>query len=152
MAVPADPDRYRRQQRRRALVGWGGGLAAIALVVLAAALGGEGEKRHRLLAVPYGELMTSAEYESIAEGEGEAEVLGRLGRSGRPESLTEDYVLVLFSPPSAAVSCSYWEFSDEPRIFARLCFERSDGELVQKLARDVHEGIEGGPGPTLSPA
>ncbi len=146
MAVPPiDPERYRRQQRRRAVVGWGVGLATIALVVLGAVLGGGEQKQQRTFAVPYGETMTAAEYDAIDEGEGEAEVLERLGKSGRPQSLTENYVLVLFPPPSDGVTCSYWEFSDEPQIFARLCFDGSDGELVQKLARDVHEGIERAP-------
>jgi hypothetical protein len=148
---PRDPGRYRRQQRRRAFVGWGAAVAAIVLVGLAAVLSGNEQQHRRAFAVPYGETMTAAEYDAIAEGEDEAEVLERLGKSGRPESLTENYVLVLFSPPSAAVVCSYWEFSDELEIFARLCFQRSDGELVQKLARDVHEGLEEGPGATLSP-
>lgn len=140
---PGEPNGHRRQQRRRALIGWGGALATIALVVLAAVFGGEERQRRERVLVPYGELMTSAEFEEIGEDEEEAEVLQRLGKSGRPEDLTEDYVLILFPPHAEDVTCSYWEFSDEPRIFARLCFERSDGRLVEKLARDVHEGVEG---------
>jgi hypothetical protein len=143
MADPSgDPDRYRRRQRRRALIGWAGALAVVALIALAAALGGEDERGRERVLVPDGETMTAAEYEAIDEGEGEAEVLERLGKSGRPEALTEDYVLILFPPPSDEVECSYWEFSDEPQIFARLCFDGEDGDLVEKLARDVHEGFE----------
>jgi hypothetical protein len=146
MVVPSSPpERYRRQQKRRALIGWGSALAAVVLIVLGAVFGGD-DQQHRSFSVPYGETMTSAEYEAIGEGEDQAEVLERLGKSGRPESLTEDYVLALFLPPSESVDCSYWEFSDEPRIFARLCFARSDGHLVQKLERDVHRGIEEGEG------
>lgn len=142
MAVPpSDPARYRRRQRRRAVIGWLGGVAVVALIVLAAVLGGEEERREPVY-VPPGETMTSDEYEAIAEGEGEAEVLERLGKSGRPESRTEDYVLILFPPAAEDVTCSYWEFSDEPQIFARLCFDGADGELVEKLARDVHEGFD----------
>jgi hypothetical protein len=145
MAVsPGDPDRYRRQQRRRAAIGCGTALVVIAFVALSAVFGDDGGQRPKALHVPYGETMTSAEYEAIDEGEGLAEVLERLGKSGRPEGLTEDYVLVLFSPPAEDVVCSYWEFSDEPEIFARLCFDRSDDDLVQKLDRNVHEGIERG--------
>ncbi len=141
MAIPpADPDRYRRQQRRRALIAWGGA-AAIALMVLAAALGGDEQREP--FTVPYGETMTAAEYDAINEGEDQADVLGDLGKSGRPERLTESYVLVLFPPHSEDVACSYWQFSEAPQIFARLCFDRSDGELVEKLDANVHDGLEG---------
>jgi hypothetical protein len=145
-APPSEPDRHRRQQRRRAFIGWGGALVAIALVVLGAVVGGDDQQQRETVSVPYGETMTSGEYEAIGEGEEQAEVLERLDKSGRPESLTEDYVLVLFPPRSEGVACSYWEFSDAPQIFARLCFDRSDGQLVQKLERDVHERIEAGEG------
>lgn len=142
MAVsPSHSDRYRRQQRRRAVIGWGGALALVILIALGAVFGGGEEPRRQPFSVPYGETMTAAEYEEIGEGEEQAEVLERLGKSGRPESLTEDYVLTLFLPPGESVDCSYWEFSDEPQIFARLCFDRADGHLVQKLARDVHQGV-----------
>lgn len=142
MAIPpADPDRYRRQQRRRALVAWGGAAAAVALFVLAAAFGGDGQQRDSFT-VPYGETMTAAEYDAISEGEDQAEVLERLGKSGRPERLTESFVLVLFPAHSEDVICSYWQFSDEPQIFARLCFDRSDGELVEKLDANVHDGLD----------
>jgi hypothetical protein len=141
----ADPDRFRRQQRRRAFIGWAGAAGAIALVVLAVVLGGN-DHHERASAVPYGETMTSAEYDVIAEGEDEADVLERLNKTGRPESLTENFVLVLFPPPSKDVTCSYWEFSDEPEIFARLCFDRSDGHLVSKLRHNVHGGVGVGEG------
>lgn len=147
MTVPLrEPDRYRRQQQRRALIGWGGGLAAIALVLLGVIFGDGDSPRRQTILVPYGETMTSAEYGAIGEDEDQADVLQRLGKSGRPESLTEGYVLILFPPASEDVACSYWEFSDEPQIFARLCFDSSDGHLVQKLERDVHEGLERGEG------
>jgi len=147
MAVPpSDPGRFRRQQRRRAFIGWGGAVVAIALVVLGAVLGGGERRQQRVFSVPYGETMTAAEYDAIEEGEAEADVLERLHKSGRPEALTESFVLTLFPPLPEGVVCSYWELSDEPQIFARLCFERAGGELVQKLERDVHEGIEEGSG------
>lgn len=147
MAVPpSDPDGYRRQQRRRAVVGWGGALAVIALLGLGAALGGDQQRQRRAVSVPYGETMTAAEFDAIDEGEEEADVLERLGKTGRPEELTEDYVLVLFPPSSESVECSYWEFADEPQIFARLCFDRGNRALVQKLARDVHGGGTEGEG------
>lgn len=147
MAVPpGDPDRYRRQQWRRAAIGWGSALVVITFIALSAVFGGDEQKPTEPLDVPYGETMTSAEYEALDEGDSLDEVLGRLGKSGRPEGLTEDYVLVLFPPRSEDVVCSYWEFSDELEIFARLCFDRSDGDLVEKLDRNVHEGIERGEG------
>lgn len=146
MAIPPrNPDRYRRQQRRRAFLGWGGGLAVVALIALGAILGGEEEQRVTVH-VPYGETMTSGEYDAIEEGEEEAVVLERLDKTGRPESLTKNYVLELFPPPAEGVVCSYWEFSDEPQIFARLCFDEAGGELVQKLEADVHAGLEAGEG------
>jgi hypothetical protein len=143
MAIIGDPERYRRQQRRRAIVGWLGGLAAIALLVLLIALGGSGEGHgDETISVPYGETMSSAQYDEIEAGESRADVLDRLDKTGRPESLTEGYVLVLFPPPSDEVTCSYWEFSDEPEIFARLCFDREDGDLASKLSHNVHRAGE----------
>lgn len=136
-----DPDRYRRQQRRRALIGWVGALVVIGLIVVAIAAGGSDDS-HPPMAVnaPYGETMTSGQYEEIEEGESQADILERLDKSGRPENLTESYVLVLFPPPEEDVTCTYWEFSDEPQIFARLCFDRSDGDLTSKLRNNVHGG------------
>jgi hypothetical protein len=141
--APSDPKRYRRQQRRRAVIGWllGGGI--LALFVLAIALG-DPRPHDELVAVPYGDTMTSAEYDAIETGEDQADVLARLQETGRPESLTENYVLALFPPPADDVDCSYWEFSDEPEIFARLCFDRDDGDLVDKLDANVHGGLGGG--------
>jgi hypothetical protein len=142
MAIIGDPARYRRQQRRRAIVGWLGGLAAIALLVLLIALGGDEDHGGETISVPYGETMSSAQYDEIEAGESRADVLDRLDKTGRPESLTEGYVLVLFPPPADDVSCSYWEFSDEPEIFARLCFDRDDGDLASKLSHNVHRAGE----------
>jgi hypothetical protein len=144
---PSDPQTYRRRQRRRALIGWIGGIAAIAAVVLLVVLGGGGSRHPRDFKVPYGEYMTSKDYGEIHEGEDAADVLeGFLGQSGRPERLTEEYVLVLFPPAAEDVACTYWEFSDKPRIFARLCFSRSTGELVQKLKNSVLHPLTGGQG------
>ena len=146
-ATPSDPEGYRRQQRRRAWIGWIGSLLVIALIVLGGVLGGgsddSGGEVEEAVEVPYGETMSSAQYDRIEEGESRVDVLRRLDKTGRPESLTEGYVLVLFPPKSESVNCSYWEFTDEPEIFARLCFDNSDGDLVQKLKHDVH-GVAGG--------
>lgn len=141
-ASPSDPDRYRRQQRRRAWIAWIGALAVIALIAVGAIFGGndDGGGEGELVRVPYGDEMSSAEYEAIEEGESQAQVLTDLNKTGRPESLTEDYVLVLFPPATDSVECTYWEFTDEPQIFARLCFSSEDRELVQKLEHDVHGG------------
>jgi hypothetical protein len=140
MATPdTDPQPYRRSQRRRALIGWIGGLLGVAaLVVLIVLSAGEGtqEPRERYDG-PYGEQMTSGDFEQIEEGEEEVVVLSHLGGSGRPESLTKPYVLVLFPPRDEDDRCTYWEFSDEPQIFARLCFDEASGDLDQKLKHDV---------------
>jgi hypothetical protein len=149
-----ETDAYRRRQRRRALIGWVGGLAAIAAVVVLIASGGgsdgggtSGPVRPRPFKVPYGEMMTSAQYAEIAEGEQAADVLeGLLDASGRPEGLTKPYVLVLFPPAEPGLACTYWEFSDKPQIFARLCFSPTTGELVQKLKNSVLHPLAGGQG------
>jgi hypothetical protein len=143
--APIDPERYRRGQRRRALVGWGGVLIVAAATVLAIAIGG-GENERQHFKVPYGEVMTSRDYGEIATGEEDAVVLERLDETGRPENLTEPYVLVLFPEREEGVYCTYWEFSDEPQIFARLCFSKSSGELVLKEKNSVFHPLEGGGG------
>jgi hypothetical protein len=142
---PIDPGRYRRAQRRRALIGWGGLLLVAAATVLAIAIGG-GENDRQHFKVPYGEVMSSHDYGEIATGEEDAVVLERLDESGRPEKLTEPYVLVLFPPREEGVYCTYWEFSDKPQIFARLCFSTSNGELVSKEENSVFDPLEGGGG------
>jgi hypothetical protein len=142
VAAASDPERHRRQQRLRAAIGWGGALVAIGAAVLLIAAGGGSSQHRELVRVPYGETMSSSEYAAIGDGESEAQVLGRLDKSGRPESLTKDYVLVLFPHPQAELACSYWEFTDELQIFAQLCFDRDSGELVSKRDADVHQGIE----------
>jgi hypothetical protein len=144
-----DPERYRRKQRRRALIGWFGGLLAAAAFVLAVVFGvGETDHRRRFR-VPYGEVMTSRDYGEIATGEEDAVVLERLDQSGRPERLTETYVLVLFPRREEDVYCTYWEFSDQPQIFARLCFSRSNGELVLKEKNSVFHPLIGGQGQVI---
>jgi hypothetical protein len=144
MAAPTpDPDSYRRTQRRRAVIGWGSAVAVIAVIALGVILGavhGSVDLRvehQRIARIPYGEEMTSTEFDAIEEGEGEAEVLEGLHAAGRPEVQTLPYVLVLFPPASKSDLCTYWEFSDEPEVFARLCFDRSSGELTSKLDGNV---------------
>jgi hypothetical protein len=137
-----DLQRYRRRQRRRAVIGWAGAvLAAAALVVFVAMRGNDVRRAH--FKVPYGETMTAADFGEIQTGEDNAVVLERLDESGRPESLTEPYVLALFPPREEGVYCTYWEFSDDPRIFARLCFSNSNGELTQKLKNNVNNPLTG---------
>jgi hypothetical protein len=148
MATPAsDPEHYRRRQRRRALIGWIGGLGAVIAVVLVVVLAGGGSDGPRAFKVRYGETMTAAQYAEIDEGEEAADVLGEfLGAGGRPERFTKGYVLVLFPPREEGDFCTYWEFSDQPQIFARLCFSESTGELVQKLKNSVLQPLTGGQG------
>jgi hypothetical protein len=144
MATPtSDPDAYRKRQRRRALVGWIGGLLAVGALVVLMFAGGGSHHQRRSFKVPYGEIMTSKDYAEIHVGEEDADVLEGLGATGRPEGLTEQYVLVLFPPAAEDVYCTYWEFSDKPQIFARLCFSRSTGELVQKLKHSVLHPLTG---------
>jgi hypothetical protein len=138
-----DPECYRRRQRRRASIGWIGGLVAVAACV-ALVVGGSSDPHHRhAFRVPYGEVMTSRDYGEIQPGEEDATVLERLAASGRPERLVEPYVLILFPAAEDGVYCTYFEFSDQPQIFARLCFSRSTGELVQKLKNSVLRALPG---------
>ena len=135
---------YRRRQRRRALIGWIGGFAAVAGIVVLILASGSGSVERKPFKVPYGETMTSRQYAEIEEGEQAADVLeGLLDASGRPEALTKKYVLVLFPPAEEGLYCTYWEFKDKPRIFARLCFSPSTGELVQKLKNSVLHPLTG---------
>jgi hypothetical protein len=145
MATPAtNPQLYRRRQRRRALIGWIGGLGVVAAVVLVVVMAGGGSHEPRPFKVPYGETMTAKQYAEIDEGEEAADVLeGFLDESGRPERFTKGYVLVLFPPREEGDVCTYWEFSDQPQIFARLCFSESTGELVQKLKNSVLHPLTG---------
>lgn len=145
-----DPDSYRRQQRRRAAIGWGSAVVVVALIALGVILGSGGSshdlqaEHQRIAKIPYGETMTSTQFKAIGEGESEADVLEDLQATGRPEVRTEPYVLVLFPAPSESEFCTYWEFSDEPEIFARLCFDHANGELTSKLDGNVHGAAKGG--------
>jgi hypothetical protein len=141
---PTDPEGYRRRQRRRALIGWFGGfLAIVAFFVLIAVSGGDHHER-RIVKVPYGDVITSHDFEEVHLGEEDVVVLERLAQSGRPENLTKEFVLVLFPPVPEGAYCVYWEFSDEQQIFARLCFSTDDGEMVDKRKHNVlHPPIGG---------
>jgi hypothetical protein len=141
---PTDPEGYRSRQRRRALIGWFGGFLAIAAFVVLLVVGGNDQQQRRTLKVPYGDVMTSRDYDEIHLGEGDVAVLERLVKTGRPEKLTKEFVLVLFPPAPVDAYCVYWEFSDEPQIFARLCFAKDDGELVEKRRHSVRHPPVGG--------
>jgi hypothetical protein len=146
MPIPIpDPEAYRSRQRRRAWIGWLGGFLAIAaFVVLLVLAGGSDHGERRELKVPYGDVMTSRDFGEIHLGEEDAVVLERLVATGRPEKLTKTFVLVLFPPVPEGAYCTYWEFSDEPQIFARLCFATEGGELVDKRSHSVLHPPVGG--------
>jgi hypothetical protein len=140
-----DPEAYRSRQRRRACIGWlGGFFAIVAFVVLLVVGGGSDHPERRQLKVPYGEVMTARDFGEIHLGEEDVVVLERLVATGRPEKLTEKFVLALFPPLPEDAYCTYWEFSDEPQIFARLCFATDGGELVDKRRHSVLHPPVGG--------
>ena len=141
---PTDPESYRRRQRRRALIGWIGGFLAVAAFVVLLAVGGGDHHERRTIKVQYGDVMTSRDFGEIHLGEEDVVVLERLAESGRPERFTKKFVLVLFPSVPDGAYCVYWEFSDEPQIFARLCFDKDDGELVDKRRHSVlHPPVDG---------
>jgi hypothetical protein len=145
MPTPStDPESYRRRQRRRALIGWIGGFVILAAFVVLIAVGGGTEHHRRLIKVPPGDLMTSHDFEEVHLGEEDVVVLERLAQTGRPEEFTKDYVLVLFPPVPEGAYCVYWEFSDEQQIFARLCFDKEDGEMIEKRKHNVLHPPVGG--------
>ena len=115
-------------------------LVVVLIALLVFLPGGESHHRHSFK-VPYGEEMTSHDFTEVHLGEEDAVVLERLAESGRPERLVEPYVLVLFPPRQEGTYCTYFEFSDDPKIFARLCFSTSSGELVEKRKHDVFKPL-----------
>lgn len=144
--VSLDPEGYRRRQRRRALIGWIGGFLAVVAFFVVIAVSGHNDQERRIVKVPYGDVMTSHDFEEIHLGEEDVVVLERLAQTGRPEELTKKFVLVLFPPRPEDTYCVYWEFSDEPEIFARLCFSTANGELVDKRRHNVLHPPLGGQG------
>jgi hypothetical protein len=141
---PTDRESYRRRRRRRAVIGWIGGFVILAAFVGVIAVGGGTEHHRRLIKVPPGDLMTSHDFEEVHLGEEDVVVLERLAQTGRPEELTKEYVLVLFPPVPEGAYCVYWEFSDEQQIFARLCFDKDDGEMIEKSKHNVlHPPVDG---------
>lgn len=118
-------------------------MIVVVLIALLVALPGGGAHHRQEFKVPYGETMTAKDYTEIHLGEEDKVVLERLVESGRPERLTEPYVLDLFPAREEGEYCTYFEFSDVPRVFARLCFSESSGELVGKLKHDVFHPLRG---------
>jgi hypothetical protein len=141
---PIDPQAHRRRQRRRALIGWIGGFLGLAAFVALVIVGASDEHHRHIVKVPYGDVMTSHDFEEVHLGEEDVVVLERLAETGRPEELTKQYVLVLFPPVPQGAYCVYWEFSDEQQIFARLCFDKENGEMVEKRKHNVlHPPVSG---------
>ena len=58
----------------------------------------------------------------------------------RPERLVEPYAARPL-PPEEGTYCTYFEFSDDPKIFARLCFSSTSGELVEKRKHNVFKPL-----------
>ena len=116
-------------------------MLVFALIALLVFLPGGGSHERHAFKVPYGEEMTAHDFTEAHLGEEDAVVLERLAESGRPERLVEPYVLVLFPPREEGTYCTYFEFSDDPKIFARLCFSETSGELVEKLKHDVFKPL-----------
>jgi hypothetical protein len=141
---PSDREGYRRRQRRRALIGWIGGFVVVIAFVVLIAVGSDAHHERRIIKLPYGDLMTRHDFEEVHLGEEDIVVLERLAQTGRPEEFTKPYVLVLFPPKPEDSYCVYWEFSDEQEIFARLCFDKKSGEMVDKRSHNVLHPPVGG--------
>ena len=145
---PADPARHRRQQIRRALIGWIGGGVLLALLTVAAILGGD-ENHDEPVPVPahsaglFDYHMTSDQFDRLQTGENERTVLSELGKVGLPESETKIVFIRLFPPHDESVLCSYWQITDAVYTIARLCFSREEDVLREKLERDLSGPFEG---------
>jgi hypothetical protein len=85
---PARSDRYRRQQRRRAVIGWAIGALAVGLFVVGAIAAGDEERRGHERPNPFGYSMTTAQYEALRPGLEEQAFVNRLEQTGLPENLT----------------------------------------------------------------
>jgi hypothetical protein len=133
--------KHGRQQRRRAIIAW----ATAALVVVLIALGaifGDDESDETGTTISFGYAMTAAQYDGLETGLDEDEFVERLQQTGKPEELTPQPLVELFPPHEGDLVCSYWEISEDEELFARICFN-SDGQLVQKVERDIGEESTG---------
>lgn len=127
---------HRRQQRRRAIIAWGS-VALVTVLVGLGAIFGDDERDESPATISFGYAMTAAQYDDLRNGLDEGEFLDRLQQTGKPENLTPDPLVELFPPHEEDLVCSYWEISDREALVARVCF--GDGELVQKVERNLHE-------------
>jgi hypothetical protein len=135
-------DRYRRQQRRRAVIGWAFAVPIVALFVIGAIVGDSGEDQHvHERPDPFGYSMTAAQYAALRPGLEMADFVDRLQQTGLPENLTKEPYVRLFPRHGDDVTCSYWEIADRLDRVARVCFSSPAARLVQKLERQV--GFDG---------
>jgi hypothetical protein len=128
-------DRYRRQQRRRAVIGWGAGVIAIALFVAAGIFGDDESGTGVRHPNPFGYSMTAKQYAGLRPGLEENLFVNRLEQTGLPENLTQERYVRLFPSHGDNVICSYWEIAGQEGVVARVCFSSPQGRLVQKLRR-----------------
>lgn len=137
-----DEKLYRRRQRRRAVIAWGTLGVIAALVALGIVFGGDEHKDpdpgQTIHLFTYE--MTSAQYKELHKGQGELSVLKLVGSTGLHEDEVEEVDIRLFPPPPIGASCNFWKLSDAPDHLVRLCFDESEGVLLQKAVRAPGEG------------
>jgi hypothetical protein len=131
-------DRYRRQQRRRAVIGWVFAVPVLALFVLGLIVSGS-EEDHGVhqRPDPFGYSMTAAQYAALRPGLQMVDFVDHLQQTGLPENLAKERYVRLFPRHGDDVTCSYWEIADRLDRVARVCFSSPAARLVQKLQRRV---------------
>jgi hypothetical protein len=128
---------YRRRQRRRAIIAWSVASLLVIAIGSAIAFGGEEEGSSPLPNVNlFSSEMSSSQYDQIHKGQGEQQVINRLGSVGVQEAeAKETGVSELFPAPPQSSICSFWKLSDAPGHLVRLCFSDPQGVLVEKSVR-----------------
>ena len=141
-AILPEVELYRRRQRRRAIIAWSVASLLVIAIGSAIAFGGEEESSTSLSTIHlFSSEMSSSQYDQIHKGQGEQQVINRLGSVGVQEAEAKETGLSqLFPAPPESTICSFWKLSDAPGHLVRLCFSDPQGVLVEKSVRAPGEG------------